>query len=148
MVGKGIAGDQRRATQDARCHREGERPGREVKAPATHHPEAGRFDRRERVAVRMAAAHQPWPDVVDSVLPARPRGFASPHVLVEAQLTSRPHHAAQVTQRDLLVRNRTEHAREHRRVEGGLLEWKLTGKAVEHPDLERQPGCGLDSPRA
>jgi hypothetical protein len=127
-----------RDTEYARGHRREARGRGKLETPARLDGVAGPLDRGEGVAVRVAAAHQARPHERHRVLKPGADPVATPYVLVEAKLTARSQHTAQIRERRALVGHRAQHSGYDRRVEGCVLRRKCACDAVQDPDRHRR----------
>jgi hypothetical protein len=107
------------------------------------HLETGFADRGAGIAGAVAApgevrVHRR----VERALDARRRRLARDHVLVEAKFATGPENATDLALGGVLIRNRAEHERDDRRIEGAVLGGQRLGRAVQYLDRHAgAPGC-------
>lgn len=97
--------------------------------------EAGRHDRGSRVAAGVTATEEKRPDGgIEQPLNAREGGSLGAHVLEEAQLSAGPKDPVKLSQRRLLVGDRTQDERCHGRIEVPVAGREVCGDAVDDLD--------------
>jgi hypothetical protein len=84
----------------------------------------------------MTSAHQVRPEQVGGLLEPGEHGVAAAHVLIKAQLATRPQDPAELGERSGDIGHRAQHARDDNRVEFRVSGGKPRSGAVDHPDRD------------